>query len=70
MGALMEDDWVHTFGPALTAPLVHGHGTLAVVSDAGEVEINWVNVAATAADPKSEKLAWQFAKLLLAARGA
>ncbi len=71
----MEDDWVHaSAGPrALGSFFLHGYAPgslLATVTDAGAVEINWAVVEATAADPHADKQTWQFAKLLLAARGA
>lgn len=69
----MEDDWVHSsFGPRTMRPslTLYGQGTItmATISDAGAVTIDWANVEATAADPDAEKVGWQFAKLLLAAR--
>jgi hypothetical protein len=69
----MEDDWVHSSsGPRTMRGLtLYGQGTItmATISDAGAVTIDWARVEATAADPDAEKVGWQFAKLLLAARG-
>jgi len=47
---------------------VHWHGNLIEVKDTGEVLISWKNVEATIADPKSDRWALAYARMLVAAR--
>lgn len=62
-------NWAYT-GPSFQTLALHNHGQLAVVTNDGEVQINWKHIEDIVADPKSDhqSLLYAYARLLLAAR--